>query len=60
MATFYVICAANGDYIAAGRIVRYTQSLCYAKHFTSLWSATCFIKRECCGSGWSIKKIVLQ
>lgn len=60
MATFYVISPGNGKFIAAGRRVQYMESLNYAKHFTSLWSATTFMKRECCGSNWSIVKVVRQ
>ncbi len=59
MKTFYII-MCNGNIIAAGRDVRYTSSLNYAKHFTSMWSAQQFMNRNCCGSGWYIKKICHQ
>ena len=58
MATFYIIKSINDDIIAEGRGIHFTQSLNYAKHFTSLWSAQNFMKRNGVGNGWSIKKIV--
>ena len=46
MRTFYVIMSRNRELVAAGSGVRYTISLNYAKHFTSVWSAENFLKRN--------------
>lgn len=46
MKTFYIIMSRNGEIVAAGNGVRYTRSFNYAKHFTSIWNAEKFIKRN--------------
>lgn len=46
MKTFYIIMSRNGEIVASGSGVRYTSSLNYAKHFTSVWSAENFQKRN--------------
>ena len=47
MATFYVLHDnMAGTYVRAGRYNLCTYSLNNAKHFTSIWSAECFMKRH--------------
>lgn len=46
MRTFYIIMTIGRAFIAAGSGYRLTSSLNYAKHFTSIWSAEQFMKRN--------------
>lgn len=61
MSTFYIIMTICRDFIAAGSGCRLTSSLNYAKHFTSMWSAEQFMKRnELPEDFYLIKKICHQ
>ena len=61
MSTFYIIMTIGRDFIAAGSDCRLTSSLNYAKHFTSMWSAEQFMKRnELPGDFYFVKKICHQ
>ncbi len=46
MKTFYIVMTIGHYFIAAGSGCSLTTSLNYAKHFTSIWSATNFMKRN--------------
>lgn len=62
MKTFYVLYNAfSRSFVRAGREGGYTTSLNYAKHFTSMWSAETFMKRnELQSDFYFIKKICHQ
>lgn len=66
MTTFYVLYDEfTRSYVRAGRLfgkdrISFVDSLNYAKHFTSIWSASNFAKRYPYLECFAIKRIVLQ
>lgn len=61
MKTFYIIMTIGHAFIATGSGCHLTSSLNYAKHFTSIWSAEQFMKRnELPEDFYFIKKICHQ
>lgn len=61
MATFFVIYdPINRLFVRAGNGIRFTYAINYAKHFTSRWSADCFLQKMPDSLMYEIKTIAHQ